>query len=55
MNSVNSTNILKGVNCDAKDCIHHDGIANCKAEFINIKIKNSILGANVNCESFVQK
>ena len=50
-----SENVIPGVNCDVKECIHHDGICNCTADYINVKSKNSILGASTTCETFQQR
>lgn len=55
MNNADNKNILEGVNCDVKDCVHHDGICNCDAKFINIKTKNSLMGVSTQCETFQQK
>ncbi|MEG1782151.1 MAG: DUF1540 domain-containing protein [Oscillospiraceae bacterium] len=55
LNNKANENALPGVNCDAKDCVHHDGICNCTASFINVKTKNSLMGASTECETFHQK
>ena len=48
-------NVNKGISCDVKNCVHHDGETYCTAECIAVGPSHANTSADTICATFKQK
>ncbi len=46
---------IKGIGCDAKNCIHHDGECYCTAEKVTIGPASATCSTDTACATFKQR
>lgn len=46
---------IQGVDCDVKECVHHNGIRNCTAGCICVECKETSQGKKTCCGTFEKK
>ena len=46
---------IKGISCDVKNCVHHDGETYCTAECIAVGPSHACTSADTICATFKQK
>ena len=46
---------IKGISCDVKNCVHHDGETYCAAECLAVGPSHANTSADTICATFKQK
>ncbi|MBD8980016.1 MAG: DUF1540 domain-containing protein [Clostridiales bacterium] len=52
MKGVNFMNEIKGISCEAKNCIHHQADNSCNAGHITVGNTNATTTTETKCETF---
>lgn len=47
--------MIREINCDACNCVYHDGICTCTADHIDVGCENSCCSDDTRCATFKMK